>query len=82
MSEKKPVRKQQALEKLGDVLDFESYSWLMMQHPRIGKALEIAVAAGATTDDVRRLSWARTQRPEIVQRIANAARYLETIEEE
>ena len=76
------MKKKEALEQLGEVLDYESFNWLLIQHPRIARALEIAIGAGATTDDVRRLSWARTQRPEIVQRIINAARWLERSESE
>lgn len=76
------MKKKEALEQLGEVLDFESFSWLLMQHPRIARALGIAIEAGATTDDIQRLSWARTQRPEIVQRIMNAARWLERDDKE
>ena len=74
--------KAQALDHLGEVLDYESYNWLQMQHPRIAEALDAAIFAGASKMDVRRLSWARTQRPEIVQRIVNASRYLEMLRDE
>jgi len=75
-------QKLQALEELGTVLDLESWNWLLMQHPPIAGALEAAIAAGANIEDVKMLAWSRTQRPEIVQRIVNAARWLEAQEEE
>ena len=74
-------QKEQALDYFGVTLDQESWNWLLMQHPPIAGALEAAIAAGATERDVKMIAWARTQRPEIVQRIVNAARWLESLEE-
>jgi len=74
-------QKEQALDYFGVTLDQESWNWLLMQHPPIAAALEAAIAAGATERDVKMIAWSRTQRPEIVQRIVNAARWLESLEE-
>ena len=70
------MQKTKALEALGHVLDYESYNWLAMNHPQITTALEQAVASGASADDIKRQAWNSTQRPEIVTRIVNAARWL------
>ena len=74
-------QKEQALDYFGVTLDQESWNWLLMQHPAIAGALEAAIMAGATERDVKMIAWSRTQRPEIVQRIVNAARWLESLEE-
>jgi len=66
----------EALQRLGAILDRESYEWLAMNHPPICAALEAAIAAGASLDDIKRQAWNHTQRPEIVTRITNAARWL------
>ena len=69
-------KKVEALQSLGQILDYESYTWLAMNHPRITNALETAVLSGASVEDIKRQAWNHTQRPEIVVRMVNATRWL------
>lgn len=71
--------KNQKLSDLGLALDRESYEWLLNNQWTIADKLTEAVAAGATLDEIKMTAWQHTQRFEIVQRIVNAARYLQSL---
>ena len=63
------------MERLGKVLDAESYQWLASNHPEILEAIEAEIAAGSVPDQIRYFVLLRTGRPELAVRCQAAARH-------
>ena len=57
-------------------LDLESYEWLAANAPAILEALEIEVSKGRTPDQVHLFVLGEYSRPEIAQRLRQAARHI------
>lgn len=62
--------------RLGAELDKESYEWLASNHPDILEAVETEVSAGAKPSDMRLFTIRQTGRPDIANRIEQAARHI------
>lgn len=54
----------------------ESWQWLMDNAPMLADALQREIEAGATAEEVRQAAMRMTQRPALVLRLRQAARYL------
>lgn len=61
---------------LGIALDQESWNWLSENLHDIAQAVEAAVDAGSTPDQIRYFVSGRTQRPDLARRCEQAARHL------
>jgi len=73
------VTEAEIVDKLGQVLDKESYEWLGSTHPDIADAIELEVQAGRTPEQIRHFVLKHTQRPELAQRCLQAARHVTVI---
>lgn len=69
------------MERLGKVLDAESYEWLASMHSEILEAVEAEVSAGSTPDQIRYFVLLRTGRPELAIRCQAAARHARVVVE-
>lgn len=67
---------------LGEVLDRESYDWLVSHQPDIAEAIEKEVAAGSNPRQVWLFVMRQTGREEIAARCLAAARYCERMRAE
>jgi hypothetical protein len=74
------MAKKVQMQKLGEVLDQESYSWLAANHPQILEAVEVEVAAGKSPDEIRFFVLMRTGRVELAARCQAAARHVAAME--
>ena len=73
---------QQAIDNMAFQLDKESYIWISENRPDIAKAVEEWVDTGLPVGKLALFAVAQTQRHEISNRIAAAARYLKTVNAE
>lgn len=62
--------------RLGAELDKESYEWLAAVHPEILDAVEAEVSAGAKPADLRLFVIRQTGRPDLANRVEQAARHI------
>lgn len=69
-----------AMQKLGEVLDSQSYMWLASQHPEVLEAIETEVSAGRSAHDVKLFVILRTGRIELALRCEAAARHIKARE--
>lgn len=58
-------------------LDYESYTWLAENLPKILEALEVEVARGVNPDDVHLYVLGEYGREELAQRLRQAARHMQ-----
>ena len=64
------------MQKLGQVLDAESYEWLDANYPEVRSAVEAEVKAKHTPEEIRRFVLRHTSRYEFSVRCEAAARHL------
>lgn len=61
---------------LQKALDKESYEWLASNAPDILEALEVEVGRGSKPDDIHLFVRGEYERPELAQRLRQAARHI------
>lgn len=71
----KPVK----MPTLRAALDYESYTWLAENLPKILEALEVEVARGVKPDDVHLYVLGEYGREELAQRLRQAARHMQRV---
>ncbi len=71
----KPVK----MPALQAALDKQSFEWLASNAPEILEALEIEVSHGVKPDDVHLYVRGEYERPELAQRLRQAARHMQRV---
>lgn len=71
-------KKQQTdvMQPLGEVIDEESYEWMMDNRPETAIALRDVVEGGATAAEIRSYVMRQTERKELALRCEQAARHI------
>lgn len=72
-------RKQKAtdvMQPLGDVIDEESWDWLMDNRPEVAIAVRDVVEGGASAEEIRSYVMRQTERKELALRCEQAARHV------